>query len=81
MVIAFHFSMGDFTDGRVKYLRTMQLRLLFMFEKKKIKFISSLLWDNKSVLTYTYLHLTSGRRLKNDEKKTNRIGLDLSFNF
>jgi len=32
-------------------------------------------------LKYTYLHLTSGRRLKNDEKKTNPIGLDLSFNF
>ena len=80
MVIAFHFSMGDFTDGRVKYLRTMQLRFLFLFEKK-IKFISSLLWDNKSLLTYTYLHFTSGRRLKNDGKKTNPMELDLSYNF
>ena len=72
--------MGDFTDGRVKYPRTMQLRFLFLFEKK-IEFISSLLWDNKSLLTYTYLHLTSGRRLKTDGKKTNPVGLDLSYNF
>ena len=34
MVTAFHFSMGDFTDGTVKYLRTMQLCFSSCLKKK-----------------------------------------------
>ena len=53
MVIpAFHFSIGDFTDGRVKYSRTMQLQFLFLFEKKNWIYLQSSMRQQKPLDVY-----------------------------